>query len=150
MLLRNMRLVIDSLTPNERDLLPVLGNFRFRMESRFSSLKLGFEWHNHDMPESLEVEPDVGLNALRILQEALANILKYAQARQVIVEISYMLQTLKIRAADDGCGFVESAGIKGRGISNMRTRAKKIGAGFNVRSLTPGTEVNLEILLDVI
>jgi len=147
--LDDMRLVIDSMTPDDRDLLPVLGNFRFRMESRFRSLNLQFDWCNHDMPQALEVEPDVGLNALRILQEALANILKHAQATHVVVDIFYQPQMLRIRIADNGCGFTPSSGSKGRGVSNMRNRAKKIRANIHISALDPGTEVALEIPLAV-
>ena len=145
--LDDMRLVIDSLTPDDRDLLPVLGNFRYRMESRFRSLNLQFEWLTHDMPESLELEPDVGLNILRTLQEALANILKHAHAQRVTVDISYRPNLLRIRVADDGCGLSATSGIKGRGVSNMRTRAQKIGASFAISALDPGTEVTLAVPL---
>jgi len=145
--LDDMRLVIDSLTPDDRDLLPVLGNFRFRMESRFHSLNIKFDWENRNMPESMEFEPDVGLNILRILQEALANILKHAKAQRVVVDITFEPDRLKIRIADDGCGFVETARIQGRGVSNMRNRAKKIGGKFSINPLQTGTEVSLEIPL---
>ena len=142
--LDDMRLVIDSLTPDDKDLLPVLGNFRYRMETRFRALNLNFEWRNRDMPESLELEPDVGLNILRILQEALANILKHAQAKHVLVEICYSPQVLRIRVADDGCGLNPAQSTTGRGVNNMRNRAGKIGALFSIRSTDPGTEVILE------
>ena len=42
--LDDMRLVIDSLSPDEPDLLPVLGNLRFRMEPRLAKLGLVSTW----------------------------------------------------------------------------------------------------------
>lgn len=143
--LDDMRLVIDSLTPNDRDILPVLGNFRFRMESRFRALGLKFEWCNHDMPDALELEPDVGLNILRILQETLANVLKHAQAHSVVIDIFYSLQCLQVRIVDDGVGFNQNNPIQGRGVNNMLSRSQKIGATLTIRRLETGTEVNLEI-----
>jgi signal transduction histidine kinase len=145
--LDDMRLVIDSLTPDDKDLLPVLGNFRYRMESRFRALSLNFDWHNQDMPEALELEPDVGLNILRILQETLANILKHAGAKNVAVEIVYSTELLRVRVTDDGCGFSEELRSKGRGVNNMRSRAKKIAAIFNITATDPGTQVTLDIPL---
>ena len=145
--LDDMRLVIDSLTPEDRDLLPVLGNFRYRMASRFRALSLNFEWKNHDMPEALELEPDVGLNILRILQEALANILKHAQAENVVVEVFYRSESLRLRVSDDGCGFNEDGRGSGRGVNNMHNRAQKIGATLKIRPLAQGTEVTLDIAL---
>ncbi len=149
--LDDMRLVIDSLSPDDRDLLPVLGNFRFRMESRFRAIGLEFEWFNYAMPDSLEMDPDVGLQVLRILQESLANILKHAKAKKVAVELFFEPDRLCIRVKDDGCGFDENAKVTrvgtGRGVVNMRERARKIGAELNLKQLSPGTEVILDVAL---
>lgn len=145
--LDDMRLVIDSLTPDDRDLLPVLGNFRYRMETRFRALGLQFEWCNVDMPDALELEPDVGLNLLRIVQEALANVLKHANATQVQVDVNYRDNALQIRVADNGRGFDGKASAAGRGVSNMRNRAQRIGALLEINDLQPGTEVSLQLPL---
>ncbi len=145
--LDDMRLVIDSTSPANRDLLPVLGNFRFRMESRFRALGIGFEWRNQAIPEALELEPDVGLQVLRIVQEALANTLKHAQAKNVLVELRFCPQSLCIRIVDDGIGFEEATKPKGRGVNNMRLRAQKIGAVIQFKQLLPGTEVCLDLAL---
>ncbi|PRC94550.1 sensor histidine kinase [Solimicrobium silvestre] len=145
--LDDMRLVIDSLSPDDCDLLPVLGNFRFRMEARFRAIGLNFEWRNHSIPDELELEPDAGLQVLRILQEALANTLKHSQAKNVIVELFFYPHSLCIRIIDDGVGFVEATQSKGRGMINMRARAQKIGASFKIKHTSPGTEVVLDIPL---
>jgi len=148
--LDDMRLVIDSLTPDDKDLLPVLGNFRFRMEARFRALGINFSWKNHDMPDALELEPDVGLNVLRILQEALANILKHAKAKNVLVEIFFSTPSFQIRIEDDGVGFNDHNQSKGRGVNNMQSRSQRIGAAFKIQRLEPGTKVTLEIPLQAI
>lgn len=145
--LDDMRLVIDSLTPDDRDILPVLGNFRFRMESRFRAIGLKFEWMNYDIPDALKLDPDVGLNIMRIVQEAIANILKHAQATNVVVEVFFRAQSLQVRIADDGIGFNENNSARGRGVNNMLSRAQKIGAKFSITKLAQGTEVSLDIPL---
>jgi hypothetical protein len=85
----DMRLVIDTLAPDEPDLLPVLGNFRFRMEARYRAVGLDFLWINHALPDTLTLAPHAGLQLLRVLQEALANVLRHAQARRVKVEVYF-------------------------------------------------------------
>jgi signal transduction histidine kinase len=148
--LDDMRLVIDSLTPDDRDLLPVLGNFRFRMEARFRAIGLQFEWHNQDMPDALEIEPDVGLNILRIVQEALANVLKHAQASRVEVQVVYRTSDLQVRVIDDGRGFDDRYRGAGRGVNNMQNRAQRIGGTLHIRPLQPGTEVTLNVPLTLV
>jgi signal transduction histidine kinase len=143
--LDDMRLAIDSLSPTDSDLLPVLGNFRFRMESRFKELGLALQWRNHDLPDSFEVAPHAGLHVLRILQEALTNVLKHARANNVIVDLNFSPRSLQIQITDDGIGFLVVGKSTGRGLSNMQARAQKIGASFNIEHLSPGTVIRLSI-----
>jgi signal transduction histidine kinase len=143
----DMRLAIDSLSPNDPDLLSVLGNFRFRMESRFNGMGLTLHWRNHGMPDTLEVAPHAGLQVLRILQEALTNVLKHAQARNVEVDLQFSKESLEIRIADDGIGFVDERKSVGYGLANMQMRAKKIGAILNVEHSVLGTALRLLVPL---
>jgi signal transduction histidine kinase len=143
-----MRLAIDSLSPDDPDLLAALGNFRFRMESRFKGLGLTLKWRNHNMPDSLNIAPHAGLQLLRILQEALTNVLKHASAKKVEVDLAFSSHLLQIRISDDGNGFAAEEKPSGYGIANMQKRAKRIGASFNIISSTEGTAILLEVSLD--
>ncbi|MDB5773245.1 MAG: hypothetical protein JWM42_3619 [Burkholderia sp.] len=146
----DMRLAIDSLSPNDPDLLSVLGNFRFRMESRFKGMGLSLNWRNHNMPDTLEITPHAALQILRILQEALTNVLKHAQARKIEVNLGFSADSLRIRIVDDGIGFAaggKSAASTGHGLGNMRMRAKKIGADLHIEQGASGTALCLLVPL---
>ena len=143
----DMRLAIDALSPDEPDLLPVLGNFRYRMEQRFRSVGLALHWRNHDLPDTLLVAPHEGLQVLRIAQEALANVLRHAHARQVQVDLYFSSTRLRLRVADDGVGYRADSVRAGRGLTNMRQRAGKLGATFDIAALEPGTAVELDMPL---
>lgn len=143
--LDDMRLAIDSLSPDDPDLLPALGNLRFRMEARFKALGLDLAWRSSDLPDTFEVAPHAGLQILRIVQEALTNVLKHAQARNVEVALDFSGGALRIRIADDGVGFAACEGHSGRGLKNMRSRAQKIGAAFDITHLSPGTAICLDL-----
>ncbi|MEN3293335.1 MAG: hypothetical protein V7642_2588 [Burkholderiales bacterium] len=145
--LDDMRLAIDSLSPNDPDLLSVLGNFRFRMESRFSGMGIALHWRNHHMPDTLDVAPHGGLQVLRILQEALTNVLKHAQARNVEVDLDFSEESLRIRITDDGIGFGTTNKPAGHGLANMQMRAHKIGASLNIEPTASGTALRLLIPL---
>jgi signal transduction histidine kinase len=143
----DMRLAIDSLSPHDPDLLSVLGNFRFRMESRFRGMGLVLHWRNHGMPDTLEITPHAGLQVLRIVQEALANVLKHAQAHNVEVDLDFSAESLQIRIADDGIGFAGPEKSAGHGLANMQMRAKKIGATLNIEHSASGTALCLLVPL---
>jgi len=86
----------------------------------------------------------------RIAQEALNNVAKYAQARQVEVVIHATDQRIDLSIADDGKGFdVERAATKSSalGLKTMRERALAIGAFLRIESTrSGGTRVVVEVL----
>ncbi|WP_295999413.1 ATP-binding protein [Rugamonas sp.] len=144
----DMRLAIDSLSPDEPDLLPVLGNFRYRMEARFKGVGLQLRWTNHALPDSLAIAPHDGLQVLRVLQEALANVLRHAQASLVTVDLHFSPQQLSVRIRDNGIGFAPADKPTGHGLANMRSRAAKIGAALHIYRLQSGTALDFDLPLE--
>ncbi|OGO09415.1 MAG: hypothetical protein A2Y61_05725 [Chloroflexi bacterium RBG_13_60_13] len=74
---------------------------------------------------------------LRIVQEALANVWKHAQARKVEVELGRSNGRIQVSVADDGRGFDpnEAASEAHRyGLQIMRERAESIGGTLEVLS----------------
>jgi PAS domain S-box-containing protein len=91
----------------------------------------------------------VELAVYRIVQEALANVVKHAGARTVDVLIESLTDEVHVSIADDGAGF-DFAGSPpdGLGLSDMRERANMLGGTFRVDS-TPdrGTTIDVRIPL---
>jgi len=86
----------------------------------------------------------------RIVQEALNNVIKHAQASQVKVQVIAEADCIRITIEDNGVGFdreiAEHGG--GQGFRNMRERAAKIGASCSFESIPgQGTKVTVEIML---
>jgi signal transduction histidine kinase len=63
-----------------------------------------------------------GLTAYRIVQEALTNTIRHADARRVRVALRYNALQVEVRVADDGTATVPG-GPRGHGIEGMRERA---------------------------
>jgi two-component system sensor histidine kinase DegS len=87
---------------------------------------------------------------LRVVQEALQNVRRHAEAHLVRVRTQLDGDTWVVEVADDGRGFdVDAVTARGRlnfGLQFMRDRAALIGARFEVRSRpTGGTLVRLDI-----
>jgi signal transduction histidine kinase len=72
---------------------------------------------------------------LRIVQEALANVRKHADATIVRVELAAADGSLRLTVSDNGRGFTPDApGPSGYGLSSMRQRAELIGGTLSVDS----------------
>ena len=112
--------------------------------------------------ENLVVNPEIELQLLRIVQEAVSNIRKHAQfSKKALVKMEFIQpegpahnegETIRITIYDEGNGFdIRSVGEKGQphfGLSTMRERAEAIGAIFSLES-TPsqGTKVSVTLKL---
>jgi len=82
--------------------------------------------------------PEAAVALFRIAQEALNNVLKHAQARNVRIDVSATDEELILDVHDDGRGFDPRAARRGRwGMTTMRERAEAAGGQLHVDA-TPG------------
>lgn len=86
----------------------------------------------------------------RIVQEALNNVVKHANARNVQVMLELSNEQLRVRVADDGQGFDPAATPSGDGrhlgVLSMRERAAELGGTMELRSAVgSGTEVIVRV-----
>ena len=89
----------------------------------------------------------IKINLYRILQEALQNIEKYAEASHVeIVMTQINSGHIEVIISDDGKGFSPHHRISGIGIENMKIRIHELGGTFSIESeLNRGTKIDLTI-----
>jgi signal transduction histidine kinase len=94
--------------------------------------------HRERLPAPLETA------LFRIVQEALANVAKHAQARRVEVAMTRDRGGVTLRIADDGQGFDPQAPRPGThlGLWSMRERVEQLGGQFEVES-APGRGTKL-------
>jgi signal transduction histidine kinase len=98
-------------------------------------------------PKPLEVSPECEAGIFRIVQEALYNALRHAEATRVEVTLTATEGWLVLEVGDNGKGFDESAnGRDGLGLRSMRDRAVAAGGRLEITS-TPenGTVVRVEV-----
>lgn len=83
-------------------------------------------------PHSLPSAAETAL--LRISQEALHNINKHAQAKNVNITFSFMEDVLALDIVDDGLGFDSSRPGDGFGLKTMRGRIEELGGTLAIES----------------
>jgi PAS domain S-box-containing protein len=94
---------------------------------------LNFDDEVHKYPISLDIQ----LNLYRILQEQLRNILKYARATVIEVDVLIYKNKLKMKISDNGVGFNVGTIKGGIGLANMKRRAELFSGKFEIDS-SPG------------
>jgi signal transduction histidine kinase len=87
-----------------------------------------------DLPDPLpRLDPPVDLAAARIVQEALTNVLRHAQARRAVVVAREVPAGLVVEVNDDGrTGTAPPLQPEGHGLRGMAERAAACGGGLDV------------------
>ncbi|HEX2089155.1 MAG TPA: ATP-binding protein [Actinomycetota bacterium] len=136
----NLRRVMSDLRPpvlEERGLIPAVYELAARVQR-----EMGIPVNVQAMSNS-EVPEEVETIAYRVLQEALSNVGKHAQATRVDVRIEVSAGTLRVTVEDNGRGFDPEAARdflrRGKvGLASMRERAELVGGTFTIRSSRGG------------
>lgn len=94
------------------------------------------------------IPEEMAVAAFRITQEAVTNILRHAEAKNLLVRLQRTPQGLALSISDDGLGFAPAAdpGREGqRGMAGMRERIDQLGGTLAVTS-EPGKGTQIEAL----
>ncbi|MEN9571027.1 MAG: hypothetical protein RL172_2258 [Bacteroidota bacterium] len=107
--------------------------------------------HVDGEPYKMDAEKEIIL--FRIVQEALNNTVKHAQAKNIDVTLHYSTALFKLTVQDDGIGFDPQqvkASETGIGLKNMYNRARMIGGEVLIESGQNKEGTKLSILLKTV
>jgi signal transduction histidine kinase len=147
--LSEMRSLIESRRPAELRSVGLVHALETLSES--TARKTGLTVEVHSAVEALQLDQQMEDDLFRLVQEALNNVAKHAQARTVTVDlVADGPDGLAVEVTDDGVGLREPSGIRAHfGMETMRERAGRHGAqltfgpgdrgiGTRVRVTLPG------------
>lgn len=144
--LDDLRLLADTLSTTESTLDKALANYRYRCQNRLAQVPVRIDWHV-GLAGLSPLSERIILQIMRILQEALGNALRHAQAGQIGIDVRCRSDGgLALAVTDDGIGLPETI-TYGRGLAHMESRAHSIGARLELIRLTPGTRIALTLPL---
>jgi signal transduction histidine kinase len=119
------------------------------------------EWYAHQMcdragidlsinvpPDPPKLPPTMAIALFRIVQEALTNVVKYAKAKKVEIDLVANTDDVSLVISDDGIGIPEGAQNNrlSHGISGMRHRVRALHGEFSIHG-TPGRGTMIEVSL---
>ncbi|HEY3311473.1 MAG TPA: ATP-binding protein [Anaerolineales bacterium] len=116
---------------------------RFAQDPHYNSLvNISLEL---SLQETNTLSPMRAAHVMAIVNEALANIVRHANARNVKIQVSDLGERLRLVIKDDGIGLNPEA-HPGYGLSNMRDRARLLNGTLEfISPKNKGTLVRLEI-----
>lgn len=87
-----------------------------------------------------------GINLYRTIQEAVNNAIKYADATEIIVQVSKLPKGITIEISDNGKGFNSTQIELGNGMINMQKRIEEINGSFQIHSeVSKGTKITISL-----
>ncbi len=129
----------------DKDLLAVISEYltRFQRQWGLNTILTIDESARNSRP--WPISPEAEIQLIRILQEALTNVRRHADASKIFVRMSTTETRLRVRISDDGLGFdVDQIPEDRLGMRIMRERAAHVSGSITVTS-KPGAGTNLDI-----
>ena len=141
-IIRNMTLLLRPSMLDDFGLVPAL-----EWQAREVSKRTGIRVQVAAADTAGELPDALKTCIYRVVQEALHNCARHAQARSVRVVVRQEESRIVLSVEDDGRGF-DALRVRGLGLVGMEERVRHLGGAFNVRS-TPGsgTKVDVELPL---
>lgn len=139
-IIRNMTLLLRPSMLDDFGLVPAL-----EWQAREVSKRTGIRVQVAAADSAGELPDALKTCIYRVVQEALHNCARHAQARSVRVVVRQEQSRIVLSVEDDGRGF-DARRVRGLGLVGMEERVRHLGGAFHVNS-TPGTGTKVDVEL---
>lgn len=142
--LADLRLIVDAMDTADGSYGDALQAFEHRVRPQVEAAGMALEM-SHGLGDSeRRPGPRNMLHVLRILQEAVTNAIRHSGATQLNISSEERDGALLLTIRDNGRGM-PSTGSTGRGLDNMRRRAKELHGSIEFSSDRTGSVVMVRI-----
>lgn len=144
--MEDLHLVVNILGNEGQTLHDALIDYRQRVQSRFVAIPCLIHWQLN-LAGCPVLHDRVILQVLRIVQEALSNAIKHANARNITVSADMVgTDSVRIVVADDGSG-ISPASRQGHGLNNIRKRCRLLNGVLEIAEAGGGKGSQIKLLL---
>ena len=141
--IQQVRSMSHLLHPPMLDEIGLQSSLRWYLDglTKRSGLETSLDVQPEDFPR---FGPELETTIFRVVQEALTNVFRHAEARKACLTLTMKDKQIVIKVGDDGKGIPDSvadfeADKIGIGIAGMRQRVKELGGELYLRNGNPGT-----------
>lgn len=136
--IKRIKMLVLDIRPAELDILGLPSVFRelFSHYTKTYPLKISFK----ENIGITHINEQVSITLYRVLQEALNNIVKHADARSVRINLLIKSGSIELIIEDDGKGFEydnylkDASGMEKLGIRGMKERVDLLNGSFSIQS----------------
>lgn len=146
--LANLRDIMNNLHPQTLDILGLGAAIEAHLEQHCANHELP-EYHFYLDPRisSINLDRIKQLTLYRIAIEAIQNVIKHASASRYEVSLELRGENLVMAVEDNGKGISRNQNHEGRGLNNIRERARAIGADVSWKPSRFSSGTRLELTL---
>jgi len=143
--------ISKEIRPPQLDALGLSGAIQWDIEQ--AERKIGIKGNLTISPSGLELRGKTATVLYRIFREALTNVVRHSQAKNIYVNLEKKETSLILTIRDDGRGITkkELKGETSLGLVGMRERARIIGGTITINGKTgEGTTIKVEVPIEKI
>lgn len=118
-------------------------------QSLYDQFNIGFSSENNATDQGLRLEPFAAINLIFIFKEAMTNVLKHAQASEVLLSLNERGAYLVFKLVDDGLWKEQSSKESHHGLNNIKKRCEQNGFLLSI-SHANGIGTSIEIAVPVV
>ncbi|MBI2910311.1 MAG: HAMP domain-containing protein [Chloroflexi bacterium] len=142
--LAEVRRLISDLRPAALDDLGLVPAIQGHAENRLVPVGVSLRFEVSGQERHLRSPLETAL--FRIVQEAVSNVIKHADARRVHLQLEFAPESVSVSIEDDGRGFHPETVGQGFGLAGMRERASLVG-GFLSLTSSPGRGTHITVTI---
>lgn len=143
--------IVWAINPKNDHLGSIVQRIKYYAQPLCMAKNIKFTIHADDRLLGLSLEMQVMKSFFLILKEAINNAIKYAECKNLTVNIQLFHSVVLLKITDDGIGFNReetfddhSGSLSGNGLLNMQSRAAEIKADLIIHSkIGQGTSIEL-------
>jgi ligand-binding sensor domain-containing protein len=146
LLMEKMDDIVWSINPRNDSLENLVLRVKKFATRLFEARNIDYRIEIRDDIRSVRLPVDYRQHIYLIMKEAINNLVKYADATEALVCLSYQHTCLEVVIKDNGKGFEPALPYTGNGILNMQQRASLMNASLQIYSQAgSGTKILLRI-----
>ena len=147
--LEEVRRISMDLRPTALDDLGLIPAIHWYIQNCCERSGLDISFISEKMNAAHRLPPEMEIVLYRAVQESITNVIRHAQATQVLVTLEEGIRSIWLTVADNGVGLPANPNEKGLGLAGLRERAFLAGGHFQIDSQDgEGTRLLIQLPLN--